>query len=174
MIPESFDRKRVSFLRDGGRIQVMRILALFLALILGFVPVVHAYAATVGEAHCRLHWHVSDTRHQALNAEQHGDSHDHGMHHHAQDIVHQHAPGGGSERGIHAASLHLGVLPGDGAHCKCGCLCGLACAPGAAVSSLSAVTDLVPSRERWAVTAGSGHAISVHDFLLRPPSFLLS
>jgi hypothetical protein len=152
----------------------MRVLALFFSLMLGFAPVVHAYATTLGEAHCRLHGHVSDTQHQALHADQHGDAYDHGMHHHTQDIAHQHAPGGGSERGIHAASPHLGVLSGDGAHCKCGCLCGLACAPGAAVSSLSPLTELVPSRERWAVAAGSGHAVSVHDFLLRPPSFLLS
>lgn len=120
----------------------MRVLTLLLSLLLGLGPVTQVYAATMSEAHCHLHGHVT------------GDA----------AMVHAAAAHAGHSTGMTHAN-HVG------GHCNCGCLCNLACSVSPAViASMPSVTQSL-AHENWSAALVASPVFSVHESPLRPPSY---
>ncbi len=143
-------------LAQARSLTLMRAIALLLAFVIGAMPTVQAYAGTVGQAHCHKHGH-------SMGASPQGQAPSHAHHHGAMS----------ADQAMDPAMQHMQHAMSDGAHCKCGCLCSLACAVGAAMVAHIEVMPVVHVHEHWATAISTGHAISVQHALLRPPSRLL-
>jgi hypothetical protein len=130
----------------------VRVFSIVLAVMLWLTPTVQAFAGFSSEAHCRTHGHLlmlaADRAHGDVSTQQDQPS---GHHHHISGGPH------------HAA--------GNGSHCKCGCLCGLACAESPAVAT-SLPVAAVPVHGPWSLAVPAGHPALIPALLLRPPSFL--
>lgn len=131
----------------------MRALSILLSLILWLTPAFQAFANTMASAHCRAQGHISatapDAAHDSKHAQHHGGAQ---------------AESAGATHADHGASQQAE----DAGHCKCGCLCNLACAASTALApSLMTADALVP--EHFRAVSGSAHPHSIHTVLQRPP-----
>ena len=131
----------------------MRRLSYVLAAVMWLAPVMQVFAGTMAEAHCRAQGHISATAPDAAHDPTHAQHHD-------------------GEHAMHAGAAHTGhgasQQTEDAGQCKCGCICNLACAAGAALAP-TLMTAEVPTPEHFRVVSGSTHPHSVHTVLQRPP-----
>lgn len=136
----------------------MRALSILLSLILWLTPAFQAFANTMASVHCRAQGHISatapDAAHDSTHAQHHGDA--------------PAEPSGTMPAGAAHANHGAAQQAEDAGHCKCGCICNLACTAGVALAPSRPGTEVLASEYfRPALTTSLPH--STHAVLQRPP-----